>query len=44
LCFGAFKAQDEPFECGEKQNGINPNDWKGVSDQKESPMFNISKI
>jgi hypothetical protein len=44
LCFDASKAQDEPLHKGENKNGIDPDDWKAVSDQRESPVFSISKI
>ena len=37
LSFGASVAQKKPLQNGEKQNGIDPNDWKAVSDQRESP-------
>jgi len=43
LCFGADQAQDKPLAQGEKQNGIDPDDGQAVGDQREPPVFSISK-
>jgi hypothetical protein len=44
LCFDASKTQDQPFQDGEKQNGIDPDDWQAVNDQNESPLTGVQLL
>jgi hypothetical protein len=44
FCLGASDAQKEPFAKGEKQNRIDPDDWKAVGGQGDTPVLMVLKV